>query len=75
MDIKLATENLRIERMGVFKQLEAQLDATAGRERSEEEKTVIARMDARIDEIDAAAAHVAAQVLTQGTGRGLHAIA
>ena len=54
MDIKLATENLRIERMGVFKQLEAQLDATAGRERSEEEKTVIARMDARIDEIDAA---------------------
>ena len=40
--------------MNVFKQLEAKLDETAGKDRSEEEKAVIARMDARIDEIDAA---------------------
>jgi HK97 family phage major capsid protein len=53
LDIKAATEALRLERMNVINQLNAKLDETAGRERSEEEKTVIARMDARIDEIDA----------------------
>lgn len=53
MDIRLQTLALREERMNVFNQLQAELDATAGRERSAEEATKIERMDARIDEIDA----------------------
>jgi HK97 family phage major capsid protein len=59
MDIKAHTEALRLERMNVIKQLESRLDETAGKERSEEEKAVIARMDARIDEIDAEVAQMA----------------
>lgn len=47
------TRALREERMNVISQLQNRLDETAGRERSEEEKAVIARMDKRIDEIDA----------------------
>jgi HK97 family phage major capsid protein len=54
MDIREQTNALREERMNVFNQLQARLDDTAGKERSEEDQAVIARMDARIDEIDTA---------------------
>ena len=53
MDIREQTLALREERMNVFNQLQSRLDETAGKERSEEDKAVIARMDDRIDEIDA----------------------
>lgn len=53
MDIRSRVIALNSERLNVVEQLRAELDATAGRERSEEENTKIARMDARIDEIDA----------------------
>jgi HK97 family phage major capsid protein len=53
MDIRARVEALNAERLNVVEQLRAELDATAGRERSAEEQTKIDRMDARIDEIDA----------------------
>lgn len=53
MDIRSRVIALNAERLNVVEQLRAELEATAGRERSEEENTKIARMDARIDEIDA----------------------
>jgi HK97 family phage major capsid protein len=53
MDIRARVEALNAERLNVVEQLRAELDATAGRERSVEEQTKIDRMDARIDEIDA----------------------
>lgn len=52
MDIRSRVTALNAERLNVVEQLRAELDATAGRERSEEEQTKIARMDARIGEID-----------------------
>jgi HK97 family phage major capsid protein len=53
MDIRAHVIALNTDRLRVVEQLRAELDATAGRERSEEEKAKIARLDARIDEIDA----------------------
>ena len=53
MDIRARVEALNADRLNVVEQLRAELDATAGRERSVEEQTKIERMDARIDEIDA----------------------
>lgn len=52
MDIRLQTLALREERMNVYNHLQAELDATAGRERSAEETAKIVRYDERIDEID-----------------------
>ena len=53
MDIRAHVIALNEDRARVVEQLRAELDATAGRERSAEEAQRIARMDARIDEIDA----------------------
>lgn len=53
MDIRAHVIALNENRARVVEQLRAELDATAGRERSAEEAQRIARMDARIDEIDA----------------------
>ena len=53
MDIRARVEALNAERLNVVEQLRAELDATAGRERSVEEQTKIDRMDASVDEIDA----------------------
>lgn len=53
MDIRAHVIALNEDRARVVEQLRAELDATAGRERSAEEAQKIARMDARIDEIDA----------------------
>ena len=53
MDIAAQTLALRTERMNVVNQLNTRLEETAGKARSEEDNAVIARMDARIDEIDA----------------------
>jgi HK97 family phage major capsid protein len=52
MDIRSRVIALNSERLNVVEQLRTELEATAGRERSEEEATKIARLDARIDEID-----------------------
>ena len=53
MDIRAHVVALNESRMRVFNELQAELDATAGRVRNEEEKAKIARLDARIDELDA----------------------
>ena len=53
MDIRAHVIALNEDRARVIEQLRSELDATAGRERSAEETQRIARMDARIDEIDA----------------------
>jgi HK97 family phage major capsid protein len=53
MDIALQTQALREQRMKAYNALNTRLDETAGKVRSEEEKAVIARMDAEIDELDA----------------------
>ncbi len=53
MDIRAHVITLNETRTRVFNELKAVLDDTAGRERNEEEKAVIARLDARIDELDA----------------------
>jgi HK97 family phage major capsid protein len=52
MDIAAQTKALREQRMKAFNELNTQLEATAGRVRSEEEKAVIQRIDAEIDELD-----------------------
>jgi HK97 family phage major capsid protein len=53
VDIRAHVITLNETRARVFNELKAVLDDTAGRERNEEEKAVIARLDARIDELDA----------------------
>lgn len=53
MDIRAHVIKLNEQRLNVFNQLQAKLDETEGRERSEEENQVIARMDADIDRLDA----------------------
>jgi HK97 family phage major capsid protein len=53
VDINSHVKGLNETRMSVWSQLQAELDATAGRERNEEEKAKIARLDVRLDEIDA----------------------
>lgn len=53
MDIRSHVISLNEDRMRVFSQLDAELEATRGRERSEEERAKIDRLDARIVEIDA----------------------
>jgi len=53
MDVRAHVIALNGQRLNVVEQLRAELDATAGRERNQEEATKIARLDARIDEIDA----------------------
>jgi HK97 family phage major capsid protein len=53
MDYRSRALALNAERLNVVEQLRTELDATAGRERSEEEAAKIARMDARINDIDA----------------------
>jgi HK97 family phage major capsid protein len=53
VDIRAHVITLNETRTRVFNELKAVLDDTAGRERNEEEKAVIARLDARIDELDA----------------------
>jgi HK97 family phage major capsid protein len=52
MDITLKTLALREERMKAYNELNTKLEETSGRVRSEEEKAVITRMDAHIDELD-----------------------
>jgi HK97 family phage major capsid protein len=53
MDIRSHVIALNEDRARVVNELRAELDHTAGRERSAEEAQKIARLDARIDEIDA----------------------
>lgn len=53
MDIRARVIALNTERLNIIEQLRAELEATAGRERSEEESAKIARMDADITRIDA----------------------
>lgn len=53
MDVRAHVVALNEQRMKVVSELNGVLDDTAGRERNEEEKTKIARLDARISEIDA----------------------
>jgi HK97 family phage major capsid protein len=53
VDIRAHVVSLNETRARVISELQAELDATAGRERNEEEKAKITRLDARIDEIDA----------------------
>lgn len=53
MDIRAHVISLNETRMRVFNELKNTLDDTLGRERNEEEKAKIARLDARLDEIDA----------------------
>lgn len=53
MDIRSHVIALNEDRARVVSELRAELDATAGRERNQEETAKIARLDARIDEIDA----------------------
>lgn len=53
MDIRSHVIALNEDRARVVEQLRSELDYTAGRERSAEESQKIARLDARIDEIDA----------------------
>jgi HK97 family phage major capsid protein len=53
MDIRAHVIALNEQRARVVSELRAELDATAGRERNQEEAAKIARLDARIDEIDA----------------------
>ena len=52
MAIEDYTKKLREERMNLWNQWEAELVATGGRDRSEEEKAKLARMEARLDDID-----------------------
>lgn len=74
MDIAAQTLALRQERLNVYNQLNTKLDETKGRERSEEEKTVIARMDARIDEIDETVAMLDKQLRRAAESEQLHEI-
>ena len=53
MDVRAHVIKLNETRARVWSELQGVLDDTAGRERSEEDKAKIARLDARIDEIDA----------------------
>ena len=53
MDIRAHVIALNEQRARVVNELRAELDATAGRERNQEEAAKIARLDARIDELDA----------------------
>lgn len=53
MDIRSHVIALNEDRARVVEQLRSELDYTAGRERTAEEAQKIARLDARIDEIDA----------------------
>ena len=53
MDIRAHVIALNEQRVRVVEQLRAELDDTTGRERNQEEQAKIAKMDARIDEIDA----------------------
>jgi HK97 family phage major capsid protein len=53
MDVRSRAIELNTERIKLATDVNRFLDDTAGRERSEEEKATIARMDARIDAIDA----------------------
>lgn len=53
MDIRTHVIALNEDRARVVEQLRSELDYTAGRERTAEEAAKIARLDARIDEIDA----------------------
>jgi len=53
MDIRSHVIALNEDRARVVEQLRSELDYTAGRERTAEESQKIARLDARIDEIDA----------------------
>lgn len=53
MDIRNHVIALNEDRARVVEQLRAELDYTAGRERTAEETAKIGRLDARIDEIDA----------------------
>ena len=53
MDIRAHVIALNEDRARVVSELRSELDATAGRERNQEETTKIARLDARIDELDA----------------------
>jgi HK97 family phage major capsid protein len=53
MDIRSHVVALNEQRARVVSELRAELDATAGRERNQEETTKIQRLDARIDELDA----------------------
>jgi HK97 family phage major capsid protein len=53
MNIRSHVIALNEDRARVVEQLRSELDFTAGRERSAEEAAKIARLDARIDEIDA----------------------
>ena len=53
MDIRAHVIALNEDRARVVSELRAELDATAGRERNQEETAKIARLDARIDELDA----------------------
>lgn len=53
MDIRTHVIALNEDRARVVEQLRSELDFTAGRERTAEESQKIARLDARIDEIDA----------------------
>ena len=46
------THALRLERMNVISQLQGRLDDLAGKEWSEEDKTVLDRLDNRINELD-----------------------
>ena len=52
MDVRAMVIALNEDRARVVEQLRAELDYTAGRERTAEEAQKIARLDARIDEID-----------------------
>jgi HK97 family phage major capsid protein len=53
VDIRAHVITLNEARARVFNELKAVLDDTAGRERNEEEKATIGRLDVRLDEIDA----------------------
>lgn len=53
MDVRAQVISLNDERLRVFDQQEKLMEETRGRERSEEEKTTLTRMDADIDRIDA----------------------
>lgn len=53
MDIRAHVEKLNEKRMRAWEAQKAELDNTAGRERTAEEQARIERMDAEIDEIDA----------------------
>ena len=71
MDIRAHVEALNADRLRVVEQLRAELDATAGRERSAEESQKIARFDARIDEIDAEVTEYVARATREIEGAAL----